>query len=228
MHAVISKPAPTMPMERMISIHEAGIGIHPVPLKRGTAENLQGYAKIETSFATAEVEIVTWPQPGWRPVVAGTGNQGGITQGDFEMRWVGDFVYAQNHAVNGHYVTGWFTDPISASEESRNVDHAQVLVREANYHPDGGQVFFPRDNVPFIALLALPGDDVKPQDFVAFYCDGSFGLNLHPGVWHQPLYPLAERAVFDDKQGRVHACIAVDFVTEFAVYLSVPLQKMVF
>ena len=58
---------------------------------------------------------------------------------------------------------------------------------------------------------------------MAFYCDGSFGINLHPGIWHQPLFPLYDKALFDDKQGKVHACIAVDFVTEFGVYLSVPL-----
>jgi hypothetical protein len=40
-------------------------------------------------------------------------------------------------------------------------NRTHVLVREANYHPDGGQVFFPRDKDPFIALLALPGDDIN-------------------------------------------------------------------
>jgi len=29
--------------------------------------------------------------------------------------------------------------------------------------------------------------------------------------------------MFDDKQGRVHACIAVDLVSEFGCYLEVPL-----
>jgi ureidoglycolate lyase/seryl-tRNA synthetase len=58
---------------------------------------------------------------------------------------------------------------------------------------------------------------------VAFYCDGSFGIHIDPGVWHQPVFPLGSTAVFDDKQGRVHACIAVDFVIEFGCYLEVPL-----
>jgi ureidoglycolate lyase/seryl-tRNA synthetase len=34
---------------------------------------------------------------------------------------------------------------------------------------------------------------------------------------------LDSSALFDDKQGRVHACIAIDFVTEFGCYLEVPL-----
>jgi ureidoglycolate lyase len=217
-------PRPTMDMERTIPLTDQGISVKEVPLVSATAENLKGYATIEQSFEDAKVEIVTWPQQGWRPVISGTGNEGGITSGGFEMRWAGNMMYAQNHAVGGDYVTGWFDDPGKASENASNVDRSRILVREANYHPDGGQVFFPRHQSPFVALLALPGDDVTADDFVAFYCNGRFGINLHPGVWHQPVFPLQDKVVFDDKQGRVHACIGVDFVTEFGVYLSVPLK----
>lgn len=219
-----STPAPTMAMDRMVSLAEPGIRIHPVPLVRATAESLVGYAKIEHSFEEAVVEIVPWPAPGWRPLVAGTGNEGGITQGDFVMKYAGEKMLAYNHAVDGYYVTGWFADPASANESAQQVDRTRIFVREANYHPDGSQVFYPRDRQPFVALLALPGDDVRPEDFVAFYCDGSFGINLLPSVWHQPVFPLADQVVFDDKQGKVHACIAVDFVVEFSCYLSVPLM----
>jgi len=48
-----------------------------------------------------------------------------------------------------------------------------------------------------------------------------------PGSWtqlhHQPVFPLARTAIFDDRQGRVHACVAVNFVSEFGCYLKVPL-----
>lgn len=149
----------------------------------------------------------------------------GITEGDFVMRRQGDFMIARNHAVNGYYITGWFADPAFATTEGTSPNYSRVLVREANYHPDGGQVFFPRDSAPFVALLALPGDDVQPEDFVAFYCDGSFGIQIFPNIWHQPVFPVDESATFYDKQGKVHACIAVDFVKEFNTYLSVPLIK---
>lgn len=219
------EPGSTIPMDGPVSLHAPHIRIYEVPLVIANHETFEaaGYGKIETSFEAAEVEIVTWPQPGWRKVVPGTGNEGGITQGEFVFTWEGDMAVARNHAVDGHYVTGWFTDPLTASFDSENVDRSRLLVREANYHPDGSQIFCPKDAKPFVALLALPGDDVKPEDFVAFYCDGSFGINIHPSIWHQPLFPVAERAVFDDKQGKVHACIAVDFVEEFDTYLSVPL-----
>lgn len=218
-------PAPCVSMDRMVSIHEESVSIVDVPLKRVTPELFQGFGRIVQSFDEAEVDITTWPAPGWRPVEPGTGNQGGVTSGEFEVYRAGDMMHARNHAVDGHYVTGWFTDPATASAESLHVDHSRVLVREANYHPDGGQIFCPCDREPFVALLALPGDDITPQDFVAFYCDGTFGIHIDSNVWHQPLFPVGERIVFDDKQGRVHACIACDFVQEFGVYLSVPLRK---
>ena len=133
---------------------------------------------------------------------------------------------ARNHAVDGQYVTGWFADPASASvSNTHNVDYSRIYVREANYHPDGGQMFYPKNGEAFVALLALPGDDISPSDFVAFYWDGSFGIQIFPNIWHQPLYPIANFAEFSDKQGKVHACIAVDFVKEFNVYLEVPLTQ---
>ncbi len=187
--------------------------IHPVRQVVATAETLSGYGHIVTDFAAGTVTIVTWPQPGWRPIVAG------------EMVRRGEVQHAVNHAVGRSYITGWFADPASASETREPGDTSRILTHEANYHPDGGQIFFPRDGAPFVALLARPGDDVTPADFVAFHCDGSFGIHIDPGVWHQPVFPVGERARFDDKQGRVHACIAIDFVGEFGCYLEVPLRR---
>ena len=103
-------------------------------------------------------------------------------------------------------------------------DTSHIYTQEANYHPDGGQIFCPRDGAGFIALLARPGDDVQPGDFVAFYRDGICGIHIDPNVWHQPVFPLSSSTVFDDRQRRVHACVAIDFVSEFGCYLEVPLR----
>lgn len=218
-------PSLTSPIDRIPSIDDPDISVIDVPLVVATAESLTGLATPVAAFETAEVEIVVWPPAGWRPVVAGTGDQGGVTSGEFEVYRQGQLVLGRNHAVGGHYITGWFGDPATASADVEPQDASRVLVCEANYHPDGGQVFFPRDGAPFVALLAPPGDDVAPRDFIAYHCDGTFGVNLHPGTWHQPLYPVGDRVVFDDKQGRVHACIAVNFAVEFGVFLSVPLSQ---
>lgn len=219
-------PGSTIAMDGPVCLRDDGIRIHQVPTIRATRETFEhaGYGVIIHDFDRTEVDIVTWPQPDWREVVPGTGNEGGITQGEFVFTWEGDMAVARNHAVDGHYITGWFCNPATASFNTEGADRSRLFVREANYHPDGSQVFFPKAKTPFIALLALPGDNVRPEDFVAFYCDGTFGIKIHPNIWHQPLFPLRPRAVFDDKQGRVHACIAVDFVAEFQTYLQLDMK----
>jgi ureidoglycolate lyase len=195
-----------------------------VPGVMATPDSLRGYGHVVTDFGAARVTIETWPQPGWRPVVPGTGNEGGIVEDCFSMERRGEIQHAVNQAVGRSYITGWFADPATASDQRKAADTSRIFTHEANYHPDGGQIFWPRDRAAFVALLARPGDDVRPEDFVAFYCDGSFGIHIDPNIWHQPVFPLAPVAVFDDRQGRVHACVAIDFLSEFACYLEVPLM----
>jgi hypothetical protein len=198
---------------------------HEVEIVEATPANLEGYGRIERDFASAEIEIVRWPAQGWRPVDADTGDQGGTTEGTFSFQWKGEVLYGRNDAVGDSYLIGWSREPALASESAAQPDRSRVLVWHANYHPDGGQLFFPRARIPFIVPLALPGDDISPEKFVGFYCDGSFGLYFHPGVWHTPALPLAPAADFDDRQGRVHARVSCNFVEEFGGYLSVPLRR---
>ena len=209
---------------RMPSVARAEARVHRVRSVAASADSLTGFGSVVADFSHHPVTIVTWPRPGWRPVVDGTGNEGGTVEDRFVMERRGEIQHAVNLAVGRSYVTGWFADPGTASGGREPADTSRLYTHEANYHPDGGQVFAPRDGAAFVALLARPGDDVTPEDFIAFHFDGSFGVHIDPGVWHQPVFPLASRAVFDDKQGRVHACIAVDFVGEFGCYLEVPLR----
>eukprot|EP01135_Chromosphaera_perkinsii_P011361 Nk52_evm6s2391 gene=Nk52_evmTU6s2391 len=196
---------------------------HHVPIVIATEESLRGYGRIVRDFDAEEVWITTWPQQGSRRIQAGTGRAGGVTSGDFLYEWRGEYLTAVNKAVaDGDYITGRL--PASAKKESCGAPRKGVLVREANYHPDGGQVFFPMNNEPFVALLALPGDDIKMEDFKAFYFDGTFGVQIKPSIWHQPVYPIPDKAVFRGKQGRVHACVCMDTVEEFNKYMYVPLQ----
>jgi ureidoglycolate lyase/seryl-tRNA synthetase len=208
---------------RMPSLDRGEVRAHCVPWIEASDIALAGFGHRVSDFASATVRIVTWPQPAWRPIVPGTGNEGGVVEDTFEMARRGEIQHAINHAVGRRYVTGWFADPATASEGREPSDTSRLYTHEANYHPDGGQVFFPRAAAPFVALLALPGDDVRPESFVAFHCDGTFGLHIDPGVWHQPVFPLGPLATFDNRQGRVHACVAVNFVAEFGCYLDVPL-----
>jgi hypothetical protein len=72
--------------------------------------------------------------------------------------------------------------------------------------------------------LALPGDDVTPDDFVAFWFDGTKGLYLHPNVWHDGVYPVGDKGSFFDRQGKVHARVSVNFPAEFGCYIAAPLK----
>ena len=188
-----------------------------------TEQSLASYGRLVDDFQTAELTIVPWPVRGPRPLVPGTGIEGGVVEDRFVMERRGQVQYATNYAVGRSYVTGWFEDPPTASEDTRAHDVTRLFTHEANYHPDGGQIFFPEDGTPFVALLARPGDDVRPEDFIAFWFDGSRGVHVNPGVWHQPVFPLVPAARFENRQGRVHACVSIDFVGEFGVYIEVPL-----
>jgi len=176
-----------------------------------------------SDYENFEIEIVTWPLTGRRRVDEGTGNQGGTTEGIFEFWWEGDVLFGENMAVNDKYILGWSTNPENARNDNPDPDRSKLLIWHANHHPDGGQLFYPLDNKPFVAALAKTGDDMKPEDWVAFYCDGSFGICIHAGIWHEAIAPLAPLARFYDKQGAVHARISADFAKEFGVLLSIPL-----
>jgi len=98
-----------------------------------------------------------------------------------------------------------------------------MLLWHANYHPDGGQLFFPLERQPFLVPLALPGDDIKPEDFVCFRFSGDQGLYIHPNVWHEGVFAPSGTQRFFDKQGAVHARVSVEFAREFGCLLEAPL-----
>ena len=211
-------------IRRLAPNYDKPFDCHEIRIVEATPETLKGYGYLVDDFATAKIEIVRWPAQGWRPVDPDSGDEGGTTEGHFSFFWKGDVLYGQNHAVNDSYLIGWTQDPKKASEQTERPDRSRILVWHANYHPDGGQLFFPKERSPFIVPLALPGDDLTPEKFVGFYCDGSKGLYFHPGVWHTPALPFSSTMVFDDRQGRVHARVSCHFVEEFGKYLSVPLR----
>ena len=89
-----------------------------------------------------------------------------------------------------------------------------------NYHPDGGQLFFPLENGPFIVPVVLPGDNLTPDKVVALWCDGSQGLYIHAGIWHEGVFLIGYQQRFLDRQVAVHARVSADIGKEFGVYLS--------
>ena len=209
---------------RFPSIEKGEAQVHRVPLVEATAENLRGFGEIVRDFAASKVKIMPWPLSGSRSMSQGVnGNEAGETGGNFTMWAKGGLLLAHNEAVERSYIIGWYDDPAEASQDKAPASRDRLYIYQANYHPDGGQIWCPRDGTPFIAVLAKPSDDVKPEDFVAFRFDGSFGLQILPSVWHQPAAPVGPRMIIDNKQGRVHACVDFDSLAEFGCYLEVPI-----
>ena len=138
-----------------------------MPVVDATPAALRGYGYLVDDPDECRVEIVRWPAAGRRPVDADTGDQGGTTEGVFVSEWRGDILYGRNEAVGGHYILAYAELPESARTDHAN-DPRRMLLWHANYHPDGGQLFFPLDPRPFYVPLALPGDEVTPQHFVCF------------------------------------------------------------
>jgi ureidoglycolate lyase len=224
-----------MDIERLEIPHTPTTGVrraHDTPLVVATDASLEGYGCLVDDPKTFSVEIVRWPAQGWRAIDENTGDQGGVTEGSFEFCWRNETLYATNHAVGDSYLFGWSNWPEDIAADAAahggvgtppGTPRNRALIWRANYHPDGGQLFYPMNGEAFLVPLALPGDDVTPEKFVSFWCDGSRGLYLHPNVWHGAVVPLDDEAEFLDRQGRVHARVSVDFVKEFGCYLAMPL-----
>jgi ureidoglycolate lyase len=199
--------------------------LHQAPLVAATAASLAGLGELVHSPAEHRIEIVRWPAQGRRPVDAGSGDQGGVTEGLFEFQWRGQTLHARNNAVGDSYLFGWSTWPEDAADGGAPAKRDRALIWRANYHPDGGQLVYPTAGESFVVPLAPPGDEVTPEAFTAFWFDGSAGLYIHPNVWHGAFVPHADAAVFLDRQSRVHARVSVDFPREFGCYLAVPLGR---
>jgi len=197
----------------------SGLSRVSMPVVDATERSLVGYGRLVDDPGDCAIEIVRWPARGTRPVDADTGDQGGTTEGVFVSEWRGDILYGRNEAVDGHYILAYANAP-----ELARTDHdappRRMLLWHANYHPDGGQMFFPIDRRPFYVPLALAGDDVRPERFVCFRFSGERGLYIHPDIWHEGVFGLAGTQRFFDRQGAVHARVSVDFAREFGCLLE--------
>ena len=200
---------------------------YDVPLVIATDETVKGFGCLVDDADNFDIEIVQWPAQGWRPVDAGTGDEGGFVEGIFHSEWSGQVLRAKNDAVNGDYILGWSDNPENACEDLTDEQPERVLLWHLNYHPDGGQLFFPLDGQPFVVPVAMPGDDLKPEDVVALWCDGSQGLYIHPAIWHEGVFASTQGQSFRDRQGKVHARISCNIAQEFNVFLNVPLMPAI-
>lgn len=62
-------------------------------------------------------------------------------------------------------------------------------------HPLGSQAFVPMTAAPFLVIVA-PDEAGTPGTPRAFLTDGAQAVNLHRGIWHGVLTPLAAPGLF--------------------------------
>ena len=110
-----------------------------------------------------------------------TGDEAGTTEGDFVVRWEGDHFVGENLAIAtsaNTYLDGLGAPPELASATEPVGDGGSVYLWMSDYHPDGGQLFWPRQPIPFFACLgpAAKGDDITPADMRAFYVPAGKGV----------------------------------------------------
>ena len=199
--------------------------MHEAPLIAASERSLMGYGTLVDDPHNFPMEIVRWPAQGWRQVDANSGNQGGVTEGVFEFWWKGETLYARNNAVGDSYLFGWSNWPEEAADGGTATRRERALIWRANYHPDGGQLVFPLHGESFVVPLALPGDDVTPERFRTFWCDGSRGLYIHPNVWHGAFVPCRITRSFSTAQGECTRAYRWIFPKEFGCYLAAPLPR---
>jgi len=148
-----------------------------IPIVEATAESLAGYGHIVSDTDEVEIEIVRWPAQGHREVDPDSGDEGGTTEGLFICEWKGDILYGRNSAVSGNYILGYGTEPKKADEHHTR-DPKTLLVWHANYHPDGGQCFFPETKT-VRRSFGSSGRRYKSRRFCVFSFQWSRG-SIHP------------------------------------------------
>ena len=203
-----------------------------VPLIEATGENIKAYGKLINNKDDCKVEIVPWPTKGWRKLDPGTGDEGGTVEGPFSVDWKGDYYIGNNLAVkttNNVYLDGLGCKPENASKDEKAESPSHIYLWMSDYHPDGGQLFYPLENeIPFVVCLGpnTAGDDIKPTDMKAFYISKGKGVYIYPGTWHNGIYVEKKYcpAKFVTKQGAVHARISCSWADEFGYLLKVPLK----
>lgn len=141
----------------------------------------------------------------------------------FNFWWKGNSIYFEDESENDRSLLGWSVAPDEAEEVAPNRE--QALLWNACQYPDSGQLYFPLRGEDFIIVLAEPQKDIKPRHFRSFYITGGKGIYIHPGIWHEGIVPLNERASFY-KQGDTDIQNCINFAEDMGTFLTIPLAKI--
>ena len=70
------------------------------------------------------------------------------------------------------------------------------VVRELERHPLSSQAFYPLDGLPYLVVVAEPGDSPWGSRIRAFRAAGDQGVNYRRGTWHHALLALGKTCHF--------------------------------
>jgi ureidoglycolate lyase len=84
-------------------------------------------------------------------------------------------------------------------------DHRPLRVDHLNRHHQATQALIPLNAKPCVLVVAPPAVDFSSPDHLdevqAFVLDGSVGINLHLGVWHEGPFALGPHVDLANFQG---------------------------
>ncbi|XP_052762081.1 X-ray repair cross-complementing protein 5-like [Mya arenaria] len=158
-----------------------------IPVVRATKENLSGYGRFVTNFDEEKVEINPWPVTGPRKARPGTDIIPGVDCSQLTFKYEGN-KYVSVKDIGRRMEVG------TICEEEQSPDNKYVLVSEITFHPDCGEVFYPKNGDPFITVLALPGDDFgkTEREAIAVLLDVGPSMNQAPPGVATPLETALE------------------------------------
>ena len=158
----------------------AGLRRVTMPVVDATDANLAGFGRLVDAPDGCPIEIVRWPAQGWRPVDADTGDEGGTTRRCLRQRMARRHPLRPQRSRRRSLRAGVRDGTFAAPTRPMHAIRDRMLLWHVNYHPDGGQLFFPLECAPFLrAAGACPATTCKPEAFVCFRFDGT-PRSLHP------------------------------------------------
>lgn len=210
-----------------------------------TSKALKGYGRyIIDANNPPPIEQLPYVDPdprSWRTPDEGTGINQAVIQGNFSSCYksTSQSVEATNLAVkskkaeNADYTIGWESE----------TDSDAVRVVEFNNHKDAGQQFLlkkgsaalfllgstPEGTCPNrLAPMQVHPDNIDPiTDLIVVCLKKGEALEVGPGVYHQPLYPInkIDEVMAYSIQGSIHNCTTCDFVNELGFDVSLRLKE---
>ena len=161
--------------------------LHVTPLVAATEESLEGYGTLVADPARSRSRSCAGRRRAGGPSIRIPAIRAASPR-DIRVRWIGETLFARNHAVGDSYLFGWSNWPEERGPTGRRDARVGVhLARQLSSRRRAAHLS--HDGESFVVPLALPGDDVTPEASPRFGATEHAGLYIHPNVWHGAFVP---------------------------------------